>query len=356
MSVFSCLLAVTVLTFGLSTKAQQNFPSHEATPHELFRAKQKNQQLQSTIFDLKETPNWQPSHDTADFAYVLMNADDEGVSEVANLRKTIAENLPAHVKLVILTNKYDEASVRAKYSQWIAVDRLLIVADNNNYTDNGFWARDSFPVPVVSPKTGKASLVGARYFRTFNSGPVIASSLHGKYKQENFIFVGGNLLADEEGNCFSVSSDRLFGLTENDLRAAYGCKTTHLMRYVSGIGDVDEVLKPLPGRRILTNTAEYKRDLEAWGYKVIMLPSLTGTYRTYANSLIVQSTVFMPVYGIPQDQQATQVYESLGYRVVPVPTNYLSDKLHGSIHCQTMAYPPMDAAVLLQALKTRSVY
>ena len=46
---------------------------------------------------------------------------------------------------------------------------------------------------------------------------------------------------------FAVNSDRLFTVSENDLKTVYGCKSVHLISYVRGIGDVDEVLKPLPG-------------------------------------------------------------------------------------------------------------
>jgi agmatine/peptidylarginine deiminase len=122
------------------------------------------------------------------------------------------------------------------------------------------------------------------------------------------------------------------------------------MPHVRGLGDVDEVLKPLPGKRILTNSPEYKDSLESWGYKVIMLPTLSEQYRTYANALVVRDTVFMPSYNVSTDDDARKVYESLGYKVFPIPTISLSDDMHGSIHCQTMAYPPMPEQELLKAL------
>lgn len=61
----------------------------------------------------------------------------------------------------------------------------------------------------------------------------------------------------------------------------------------------------------------------------------------------------MPSYGVPEDQQAQSVYEGLGYHVIPIASNDLSDEMHGSIHCQTMAYPEMNLAQLLESLHAR---
>jgi len=74
------------------------------------------------------------------------------------------------------------------------------------------------------------------------------------------------------------------------------------------------------------------------------------------NALAVRGTVFMPAYNVPADQDARKVYESLGYQVFPIPTVSLSDDMHGSIHCQAMAYPPMPERELLQGLGLARLY
>lgn len=321
----------------------RNF-SHDATPAEIKQAVENNAKNHLPR-DVKAP--FRPVEDTAQFAYVLMSAYEQG-SEVANLRKTIASNLPAGVKLVILADTADADSVRKKYLKWLPAERLIIAADED--TGTGFWARDSFPVPVYDSAAKKASLVAAHYYRDFTSWDAVASAVRGPVAKKDFTFVGGNLLADEDGTCFAVDSYRLFTVTPQDLTGAYGCKTVHIMPHVHGIGDVDEVLKPLPGKRMLTNTAEYKAALESWGYKLVLLPTLPDAYRTYANALIVRDTVFMPAYKVAADQDARKVYEGLGYKVFPITTVSLSDDMHGSIHCQTMAYPPMPESQLLKAL------
>jgi hypothetical protein len=317
---------------------------HQATNEELRTSLEKNsayhkiQTHQHSPSTPALTP-FRPAEDTANFAYVLMSAVEPN-QEVTNLRKTIAQNLPAGVQLVILADTTDIDTVKAEYAPWIEPERLLVVTDS--FTDFGLWARDAFPVPVYDNAQKKLSLVSAKYYREFNSGDAIAKGVQASHlEKKDFTFVGGNLIADEDGNCFSVDSSRLFGTTPTDLIGAYGCKTHHLMPHAAGIGDVDEVLKPLSKHRILTNVVAYRSLLESWGYQVILLPALPG-FRTYANSLIVKNVVFMPSYGIPQDSEAQGIYEKLGYKVFPVPSQELSDTLHGSIHCQTMAYPAMD--------------
>jgi hypothetical protein len=101
---------------------------------------------------------------------------------------------------------------------------------------------------------------------------------------------------------------------------------------------------------ILTNTPEYVNDFKSWGYDVVLLPGVPNSYRTYVNSLVVGKTVFMPTYGISTDAQAQKVYEGLGYKVIGIPSNTLSDDMHGSVHCQTMAYPAIDEHQLFEAL------
>lgn len=348
------LRAILIILLGLNGivhAESTNLYRHVATPEQRQKAIELNKHWHQSQHHLAISASpFRPVEDTANFAYVLMSAYESG-ADVPVLRKTIAENLPDNVKLVILANNGNEEAVRGKYLKWIPKDRLIIASDE--YTGGGFWARDSFPIPVYDDEKNHASLVAAQYFRPFDSWYVIAKSVKANVQVKDFSFVGGNLLADEDGVCFAVDSSRLSGLTEEDLQSAYGCKQVHLMQYLRGIGDVDEVLKPLSGKRMLTTVPEYKADLEAWGYEVIMLPSASGYYRTYANSLIVGDKVFMPTFDVPADAEAQKVYENLGYKVFGIPSQNLSDYQLGSIHCQTMAYPQMDLDKLLKALHVK---
>jgi agmatine/peptidylarginine deiminase len=351
MKFMSRILAL-CLFLSLNAKASDFIKNnrHEATRAELQKVKGDASQFITREYS-NTTPDWRPAEDYANFKYILISSE-AGFSEAANLRYTIAQNLPEGVKLVLLVTHSNAESVKQTYSKYISPDRIILAKDTN--IAGGFWARDAFPYPVVNSRN-QLSLVGARYYRPFNSSPALATSLNLNMSKNNFTFVGGNLIADENGTCFTINSERRFTTTENDLRNVYGCKDVKILRHVSGIGDVDEVLKPIGNNTILTNTAEYVNDLKAWGYTVVMLPDVPNSYRTYVNSLMVGKTVFMPIYGISKDAEAKKVYESLGYKVFGIASNTLSDQMHGSVHCQTMAYPAVDETVLLSALGLQKI-
>ncbi|MCC2680146.1 MAG: hypothetical protein K0R29_2722, partial [Pseudobdellovibrio sp.] len=309
---------------------------HEPTKEELHRVLNAPLSADSDLGG--KAVDWRPAPEISDYKFVLLSSE-AGFSEAANLRYTIAKNLPEGVKLVLLVSNSNAERVKQVYSQYISPDRLILAKDTS--IEGGFWARDSFPYPVVNGQ-GQLSLVGAKYYRTFRSSPAVAASLGLNMVRPNFTFVGGNLMADENGVCFTIDSYRKFTTTENDLLNVYGCKTVHVLKRYSGIGDVDEVVKTMGNNVILTNTPEYVNDFKSWGYTVVMMPAVPNSYRTYVNSLVVGKTVFMPTYGISTDAQAKKVYEDLGYTVVGIPSNTLSDDMHGSVHCQTMAYPAIN--------------
>ena len=61
---------------------------------------------------------------------------------------------------------------------------------------------------------------------------------------------------------------------------------------------------------------------------------------TYANFLIINGAVLLPVYGVPQDNDAIEVVRDLfpGREVVPINCRALIGQ-HGSLHCVTMQIP-----------------
>ncbi|PTN08288.1 agmatine deiminase family protein [Mangrovibacterium marinum] len=61
---------------------------------------------------------------------------------------------------------------------------------------------------------------------------------------------------------------------------------------------------------------------------------------TYANFLIVNGAVLLPVYGVPQDNEAVRIMQTLfpDREIVPINSVPLI-KQHGSIHCISMQFP-----------------
>jgi agmatine deiminase len=61
---------------------------------------------------------------------------------------------------------------------------------------------------------------------------------------------------------------------------------------------------------------------------------------TYANFLIINGAVLLPIYNVKQDQEAVNVLTSIfpGRKIIPVLCRTLIEQ-HGSLHCITMQYP-----------------
>jgi len=83
-------------------------------------------------------------------------------------------------------------------------------------------------------------------------------------------------------------------------------------------------------------------------FKLVPLPFPNAIYEedgqrlpaTYANFLIINGAVLFPVYGVPQDEEAVRVIQSLfpDHEIVPINSVPLI-KQHGSIHCISMQFP-----------------
>jgi agmatine deiminase len=82
-------------------------------------------------------------------------------------------------------------------------------------------------------------------------------------------------------------------------------------------------------------------------YRLVPLPMPTPCYAedghrlpaTYANFLIINGAVLMPVYGVAEDEQAlAQIKICFPDRdIIPINCRALIEQ-HGSLHCVTMQY------------------
>ncbi len=328
-----------LLVLVVSTVAQAQLP-HAATPEEYKKAVQYNSRINISSTTIDKL--LRPTEEYAKFKFLLMTADEQlGVD-----KSIFAKNLPADVKLVLLTSPGSESSVKSKYLKHLPADRLIVASHSS--ASVGFWSRDSFPIPVYE-EDNSTKLIIQKYYRNFQGQQAVANSVSYPSTKYDFIFVGGNFMADEFGNCFVVDSERLFGTSLDTIKNAYGCSTLTAMPWLTGIGDIDEVLKVLPDKNAITNQAEIKTIMENLGYKVTMLPKAGGD-RTYANSVLINGTLFMPSYKTSDDAVAQKVYESFGYKVVPMDSRNISDMGRGSLHCITMAYPDINLESMLSEM------
>jgi hypothetical protein len=285
-------------------------------------------------------------HDPA--SYLLFSGD---LGPSAEIKPTLLKELPKDVTAVIYTsNEAELPSLRLSYSRYIERGRLKIIYLQNGGRSN-FWSRDGLPVPVLLKQGPDAlGLVDAKYYYNFEPDAQLGRKFGAPVLPHAFYHEGGNFAADSKGNCFIVRNSRSNSIPDEIFTKLYGCKALKRLEFSRGIGHVDERVRILNDSVVLTDTEQYRAIFEELGYRVELLPiSPGGTYRSYANSLLINGTIFVPIFGTETDEQALSVYRKQGLKVVPIRSEALANNM-GVIHCITMTYPKADFQELLRQL------
>lgn len=285
----------------------------------------------------------QPFAEYNEVGYVIFN--DLGHYNSLSAKKEIAKNLPEGVTLVLFTGskekKYQKELFNV-FSQQINKERIRIVYLPNG--DNGFWARDGIPVPtwnLTESGTKEFAVVDAKYYKSFEADQEVSQLFGAKYIQHDYYHEGGNFLANNQGECLIVDNDRAVKISDQVFRDKYGCQKTIRFPHTKGIGHIDETVKLINDNFAITDDDEYAQILQQNGFTVQRVPRPKKSYETYVNSLYVNGTLFLPVFSQSGDEKAIKLYESFGYKVIPLDSRSLSNDGLGSIHCITMAYPPV---------------
>lgn len=242
---------------------------------------------------------------------------------------------------------------------------------------DAFWARDYGPWHVYVD--GKRSIVDTKYYPSRAYDDAIAvklGSIWGDHVFKAPIFVeGGNFMTDGKGTCWTSTGFFAYNsLSREQLASLYkaylGCKKLYTPPplYQEGTTHLDMFSKLLNDKVIMVaysqaswgaSTAEikslddaatyYDTNTNAKGeaFKVIRIPmvfkngSEGRVYYAYTNSTIVNKTVLVPMYGLPQDADALKVYKDNmpGYNVVGVQGGESVIPWGGSVHCTTMQIP-----------------
>lgn len=287
--------------------------------------------------------------------YVAFSDDDYyGIAE--DMKATVAKNLPSDAKLIVYTqnsSKPYHKDLLKFYSQYLDAARIHILQVGSS-GQNDFWSRDNLPLPIW--KNSNLALADARYYYNFEPDAFFANLFGAEILKHNYFFEGGNFMANSKGDCFVVNRKKAYpggtsdtaAIPDDVFKNIYGCKTLLRFKHLKGIGHIDEVVKFVSDTVVVTDTPQYKPILEKAGFTVIMLPEPDLNYETYVNSLIVNGTIYVPVFGESGDQEALDTYKALGFDVVPVQSRELATQGQGGIHCITMNYP----ATTLQAVAT----
>ena len=274
-------------------------------------------------------------------------------------KQAMAKYLPEDVTLVVFTYSRDKShlkQVREDFEDLVPEERLKVIYLPN--ANRGFWARDGVPVPIW--RTDKQAdelftVVDARYYHQFEADEEVAAHFSSELTAHDYYYEGGNFMANAKGDCLVVNTNAVQKIPDSIFSDHYGCKELYRLPFVKGIGHADESVKFVSDTEVLTDVPKYAEILEEAGFEVTMLPRPQTEMENYTNSLIVNGTVFVPVFGQNNDQEAMDIYEGLGLKVVPINTSVLSNQGLGSIHCITMTYPPVSFTELLEAVDGEAV-
>jgi hypothetical protein len=344
--------SIFVLLFGLIAHADQVSPGAPLKKYDLSAEEEQtirshHRQLNRLMTPMATLPApLRPFSEVEEAGYLFFSADTSFSSLEA--KRTMARHLPSGVTLVIFAEPYqDRDSILEDYKGVIDFARVKVVQIRG--TRRGFWARDGLPIPVWSlNKT--MELVDARYYHGFEPDDLIGRAFQSPVRKHTYYFEGGNFMVNDEGVCVMVDNDRAIDIPDGIFTDTYGCKNLIRLPFEKGIGHVDESVRFLASKIVLTDSPTYATRLRQAGLDVRMLPRPRGQYETYVNALLVNGTVFVPVYNQRNQQEALDAYRAAGMKVFPVETSTLSNDGLGSLHCITMTYPKVPFAQLLKML------
>ena len=288
---------------------------------------------------------------------------------------------------VVIIPAPDPESVRAQLAEAGArMDRIRVYAMPTNDT----WARDFGPITVYQDCTPLLLDFGFNgwglKFRACHDNQITArlqaAGAFGDIPREvpGLILEGGSLESDGAGTLLTTSACLLeanrnphLSRAELEQRLQVQLGVTRVIWLEHGYlaGDdtdshVDTLARLAPDHTILYQSCdepedEHYAELHAMAeelsavrtpdgkpYKLCPLPWPEACYApdghrlpaTYANFLILNGAVLVPVYGLPQDDAALSVFSRVfaEREIIAVPCRPLIEQ-HGSLHCVTMQIP-----------------
>lgn len=346
---FLVTLLASTLVVAAPAKLNQSKAISQAEEQKIIQhqLKVKQQQILRQLSGSREllSPEMvaRPFSDHEQVKYVFFSAENS--YDAFEVKKTILKNLPSDVTAVIFADTSNQVSVENYRKQYAAFapnpEQVVVISAPNELASGGgstLWARDNVPIPVFS-QDGRVISVNAKYYRYYEGDQSISKMMGTKLISHDYYYEGGNFQVDDDGTCVIVNNSRHKEIPDDVFTNSYGCKRLKRLVHLSGIGHADERIKILKNKVILTDTVEYKSELEDMGYQVVMVPKADRPFETYINALAINDTVFLPVFKEKNDSAVIAIYEQQGFKVIPVYVNSLPNQGRGSIHCITMTYP-----------------
>lgn len=317
-------------------------------------------------------------HQDTDWAYML--------PEVTDCYVRLAHAVARFAKLIIVAPETD--SVRALLAD-IPEERIAFL----DILTNDTWTRDYGAITTLSTADGSPVYndfcfngwglkFAANHDNLVTRKMVFSGLLAGRYRNElGFILEGGSIESDGAGTILTtreclLSPNRNGDLTRREigrkLKSVFGAQRVLWLDHGALAGDdtdshIDTLARLAPDNTIIyvgcddpadehfAELRAMRSDLRAMRsasgepFNLVELPLPDAIYddegnrlpATYANFLIVNNGVLVPVYNQPKkDRLACQIIRVAfpGHEIVPVDCRALIQQ-HGSLHCATMQFP-----------------
>lgn len=317
-------------------------------------------------------------HQDTDWAYML--------PEVTDCYVRLAHAVARFAKLIIVAPETD--SVRALLAD-IPEERIAFL----DILTNDTWTRDYGAITTLSTADGSPVYndfcfngwglkFAANHDNLVTRKMVLSGLLAGRYRNElGFVLEGGSIESDGAGTILTtreclLSPNRNGDLTRREigrkLKSVFGAQRVLWLDHGALAGDdtdshIDTLARLAPDNTIIyvgcddpadehfAELRAMRSDLRAMRsasgepFNLVELPLPDAIYddegnrlpATYANFLIVNNGVLVPVYNQPKkDRLACQIIRVAfpGHEIVPVDCRALIQQ-HGSLHCATMQFP-----------------
>lgn len=320
------------------------------------------------------------------------NADTDWAPYLTEITQTylaLAKIIAQHEKLIIAAQNPED--VRECLSRALSDGertRVSIYPCPINDT----WARDHGPITVKDTQDGSWHLLDFKFNGwggkfAWQKDNAITATLYrqGAFKGDledhtDFVLEGGSIESDGKGTVFTtdqclLAPHRNQPMNEQDitekLKETLGAERIVWLHHGNLIGDdtdghIDTIVRICPNDTLVyvgcedRQDAQYEdfyalqeelktlRTVDGKPYRLLKFPMPDATLydserlpATYANFLIINGAVILPVYNQPEkDQAAIRTVQAafLNREIIPLDASVIV-RQHGSIHCITMQIP-----------------
>lgn len=320
------------------------------------------------------------------------NADTDWrpyLTEITSTYLMLSKAIAARERLIVAARNAEEVEALLRTSLTEAeMSNVTVVACDLNDT----WARDHGPITLRNGNDGSLRLLDFKFNGwgekfDWQKDNAITSKLYGKglfsatlENHLDFVLEGGSIESDGKGTVFTTAQcllapHRNQPLTEaeiaGELRKTLGADRVVWLRHGNLVGDdtdghIDTIVRICPDDtllyvgcddeddeqyddfRALETELKALRTVDGKPYRLLKLPmpdkmEFDGERlpATYANFLVINGAVIVPVYGQREkDEEAKAlVAEAFPDREIIAVDATVIVRQHGSIHCLTMQLP-----------------